>query len=214
MTQRKHGDSNESDGRSPSDSQSLWVNLMGSTVRVVEGARFRTRVIEAGSGDGLILIHGVGASAEVYAKDIMNLAQHFHVYAVDALYHGYSSLEPYDAEHRVERQAEAVIDFMDAVGLRWAHIEGESMGAGIAFYLRLHHPERCGKLILNSDSYYVNFKRTFEEMPEGKLLVPLCKESVTHLSRQTVRRRMEYLVASPDHLRSRLSVRSRTNGVC
>lgn len=184
--------------------RSLWVDLMGSTVRVVEGARYRTRVIEAGSGDALILIHGVGASAEVFARNVMNLAQHFHVYAIDALYHGYSSLEPYDAEHRVERQAEAVLDFMDAVGVRWAHIEGESMGAGIAFYLGLRHPERCGRLILNSGSYYVNFKRTFPEMPEGDLLMPLSRESVTDLSRETVRRRMEYLVASPDHLTDEL----------
>ena len=184
--------------------RSLWVDLMGSTVRVVEGARYRTRVIEAGSGDALILIHGVGASAEVFARNIMNLAQHFHVYAIDALYHGYSSLEPYDAEHRVERQAEAVLDFMDAVGVRWAHIEGESMGAGIAFYLGLRHPERCGRLILNSGSYYVNFKRTFPKMPEGDLLMPLSRESVTDLSRETVRRRMEYLVASPDHLTDEL----------
>lgn len=204
MTQQKHDESDERGGRAALNSQSLWVKLMGSTVRVVEGARYATRVIEAGSGEALILIHGVGASAEVYAKNIMNLAQHFHVYAIDALYHGYSSLEPYDAEHRVERQAEAVIDFMDAVGVRWAHIEGESMGAGIAFQMGLRHPDRCGKLILNSGSYYVNFKRTFPEMPERDLLVPLCKESVTNFSRETVRRRMEYLVASPDHLTEEL----------
>ena len=183
---------------------SLWVGLMGATVRVVSGARYRTRVIEAGSGDPLILIHGVGSSAELFARNIMRLADDFHVYAIDALYHGYSSLEPYDAEHRVERQAEAVLDFMDAFDLAWAHIEGESMGAGMAFHIGLHHPERCGKLVLNSGSYYVNLKREFPDMPEGNLLVPLCRESVTNFSRETVRRRMEYLVASPDHLTEEL----------
>ena len=178
---------------------------MGATVRVVSGARYRTRVIEAGSGDPLILIHGVGSSAELFARNIMRLANDFHVYAIDALYHGYSSLEPYDAENRVERQAEAVLDFMDALDLAWAHIEGESMGAGIAFYIGLHHPERCGKLVLNSGSYYVNLKREFPDMPEGNLLVPLCRDSVTNFSRETVRRRMEYLVASPDHLTEELA---------
>ena len=177
---------------------------MGATVRVVSGARYRTRVIEAGSGDPLILIHGVGSSAELFARNIMRLANEFHVYAIDALYHGYSSLEPYDAEHRVERQAEAVLDFMDALDLAWAHIEGESMGAGMAFHIGLHHPERCGKLVLNSGSYYVNLKREFPDLPEGNLLVPLCRDSVTNFSRETVRRRMEYLVASPDHLTEEL----------
>ena len=178
---------------------------MGATVRVVSGARYRTRVIEAGSGDPLILIHGVGSSAELFARNIMRLANDFHVYAIDALYHGYSSLEPYDAEHRVERQAEAVLDFMDALDLAWAHIEGESMGAGMAFHIGLHHPERCGKLVLNSGSYYVNLKREFPDLPEGNLLVPLCRESVTNFSRETVRRRMEYLVASPNHLTEELA---------
>ena len=178
---------------------------MGATVRVVSGARYRTRVIEAGSGDPLILIHGVGSSAELFARNIMRLANDFHVYAIDALYHGYSSLEPYDAEHRVERQAEAVLDFMDALDLAWAHIEGESMGAGMAFHIGLHHPERCGKLVLNSGSYYVNLKREFPDMPEGNLLVPLCRDSVTNFGRETVRRRMEYLVASPDHLTEELA---------
>ena len=178
---------------------------MGATVRVVSGARYRTRVIEAGSGDPLILIHGVGSSAELFARNIMRLANDFHVYAIDALYHGYSSLEPYDAENRVERQAEAVLDFMDALDLAWAHIEGESMGAGMAFHIGLHHPERCGKLVLNSGSYYVNLKREFPDMPEGNLLVPLCRDSVTNFSRETVRRRMEYLVASPDHLTEELA---------
>ena len=183
---------------------SLWVSLLGATVRIVSGARYRTRVIEAGSGDPLILIHGVGSSAELFARNVVRLANDFHVYAIDALYHGYSSLEPYDSEHRVERQAEAVLDFMDALGIAWAHIEGESMGAGMAFHIGLHHPERCGKLVLNSGSYYVNFKREFPDTPEGNLLVPLCRDSVTNFSRETVRRRMEYLVASPDHLTEEL----------
>ena len=152
----------------------------------------------------MVLIHGVGGSAELFARNVMSLARDFHVYAIDALYHGYSSLEPYDSEHRVERQAEAVVDFMDVLGLAWAHIEGESMGAGMAFHVGLHHPERCGKLILNSGSYYVNFKRTFPEMLEGNLLAPLCQDSVANFSRETVRRRMEYLVASPDHLTEEL----------
>ena len=149
-------------------------------------------------------IHGVGSSAELFARNVIRLANDFHVYAIDALYHGYSSLEPYDSEHRVERQAEAVLDFMDALGIAWAHIEGESMGAGMAFHIGLHHPERCGKLVLNSGSYYVNFKREFSDTPEGNLLVPLCRDSVTNFSRETVRRRMEYLVASPDHLTEEL----------
>jgi 2-hydroxy-6-oxonona-2,4-dienedioate hydrolase/2-hydroxy-6-oxo-6-(2'-carboxyphenyl)-hexa-2,4-dienoate hydrolase len=161
-------------------------------------------VIEAGSGDPLILIHGVGSSAELFARNVMPLSQHFHVYAIDALYHGYSALLPYDAEDRVRTQADAVLDFMDALGIARAHMEGESMGAGMVFDLAKRHPERAGKIILNSGSYFVDLQREFEKGPEADLLVPLCRESVVNFSRETVRRRMEYLVASPEHLTEEL----------
>ena len=181
-------------------SESIWVSLMGSQVRMVRGRKYKHRVIEAGEGDALILIHGVGSSAELFARNVMPLAEHFHVYAIDALYHGYSSLEPYDSGLRVRVQADAVLDFMDAEGIQRAHFEGESMGAGMAFDIGMRNPERCGKMIFNSGSFYVSFKREFEAGPEADLLVPICQESVNNFSRDTVRKRMEYLVASPDHL--------------
>jgi len=185
-------------------SDSIWVALLGAQVHVVRGTRYKHRVIEAGSGDPLILVHGVGSSAELFAHNVMPLAQHFHVFAIDALYHGYSSLEPYDAENRVGAQADALLDFMDALGIPWAHMEGESMGAGMVFDLAMRHPERCGKLVLASGSYFVNMNREFETSPEADRLVPLCRESVMNLSRETVRRRAEYLVAHPDHLTEEL----------
>jgi len=183
---------------------SLWNLLLGATVHFVFGNRYRHRVIEAGDGEPLVLVHGVGSSAEVFARNIMRLSTSFHVYAIDALYHGYSSLEPYDADNRVRTQAEALLDFMDAAGISRAHMEGESMGAGMVFDLAMRHPNRVGYIVLNSGSYYVRMKRDFAPQPEANLLVPLCRDSVVQFSRDTVRRRMEYLVASPDHLTDEL----------
>src|SRR5439155_3339039 len=139
----------------------LAVELLGTATRFIQGRQYVTRAIEAGSGDPLVLIHGVGNSAECFARNVMRLARRFHVYAVDALYHGYSTKNGYDADRRVPLQAEAVIDLLDAEGLRWAHVEGESMGAGIAFELAMRYPDRKGKIILNSGSYYVRFERSF-----------------------------------------------------
>jgi len=188
---------------------SLHVELLGSQTRLVQGKRYVTRAIEAGAGEPLVLIHGVGNSAECFARNMMRLAQHFHVYAVDALYHGFSTLEPYDGEQRVRRQAEAVLDFMDAEGLPWAHFEGESMGAGIAFELGMRYPERCGKLILNSGSYYVRFERRFEpppDAPDGGVehLMRLCRAAVTDPNPTTQRARLEYYVARPERVTDEL----------
>jgi pimeloyl-ACP methyl ester carboxylesterase len=177
---------------------------LGAQVRFVSGRRYRHRVIEAGAGEPLILIHGVGSSAEVFARNVMPLAQRFHLYAIDALYHGYSSLLPYDAENRVRAQANALLDFMDALGIERAHLEGESMGAGIAFDVAIRHPERVGKLVINSGSYFVSLRKEFVRGAEADLLVPLCRDSVVNFSRGSVRRRMEYLVAKPEHLTEEL----------
>ena len=186
--------------------QPLHVELLGSTTRLVRGKRFVTRVIEAGTGEPLILIHGVGNSAESFARNVVRLGQNFHVYAIDALYHGFSTKTDYDAEQRVPLQAEAVLDLMDAEGLPAAHFEGESMGAGIAFELAMRHPDRTGKIILNSGSYYVRFERSFPATGDGgvQLLMQLCRESVTDPSAASQRARLEYFMAQPQRVTDEL----------
>lgn len=184
---------------------SLYLDLLGSTIRPVRGKRYTTRVIEAGTGDALILIHGVGSTAECFARNVMRLAQHFHVYAIDALYHGYSSKEPYDADQRVRRQAEAVIDFMDAENIVRAHVEGESMGAGIAFEMGMRFPDRVRNLVLNSGNYYIRFSRSFQTEGGGvDQLMERSRAAVTEVTRENVRRRLEYFVARPDRITDEL----------
>ena len=48
----------------------MWVDLLGSQIHYC-GREFRTRVIEAGEGTPLILIHGLGGHAEAYSRTIV-----------------------------------------------------------------------------------------------------------------------------------------------
>jgi pimeloyl-ACP methyl ester carboxylesterase len=187
-------------------SASIHADLLGSATRFIRGKQYATRAIEAGAGDPLILIHGVGNSAESFARNVMRIAQKFHVYAIDALYHGYSTKEGYDADHRVPLQAEAVIELLDAEGLRWAHFEGESMGAGIAFELAMRYPDRTGKIVLNSGSYYIRFERSFADTNGGgvQLLMQLCRESITDPGFASQRARLEYFMARPERVTNEL----------
>jgi 2-hydroxy-6-oxonona-2,4-dienedioate hydrolase/2-hydroxy-6-oxo-6-(2'-carboxyphenyl)-hexa-2,4-dienoate hydrolase len=181
--------------------RSIWVELAGATIRVVKGEKYSTRVIEAGSGDPLILIHGIGGYAEAYARNVMNLAKDFHVYAIDALYHGFSTKEPFDSEQTTLRQAEAIVDLMDAEGLKTAFIKGESMGSNIAFEFGLKFPDRARKLVLDTGAYFIKFNRTFQERPGGgTALADLSREAVVNPQRETVRKRLEWLVTSPDRI--------------
>jgi len=181
--------------------RSMWVEMAGAQVRLVKGKTTTTRVIEAGSGDPLILVHGIGGYAEAYARNIHNLAKHFHVYSIDARYHGYSSKDNFDPQNVTLRQAEAIVELLDAEGHKWAHIKGESMGSNIAFTFGLNFPNRAGKLVFDTGAYFIKFNRTFKEQPGGgDALMRLSREAVVNPTPENVRKRLEWLVSSPDRI--------------
>jgi len=143
---------------------SVWVDLLGSEVRY-RGKEYRTRTIEAGSGDTLVLIHGVGGHAEAYSRNIKRLGQHFHVVAIDLVWHGLSSKPPYTTE-MVPTYAKQVVDLLDSLGVERAHVEGESLGGWVTLWLALHHAERLNKIVLNTAAGIHWKPGTVDEHPE------------------------------------------------
>jgi 2-hydroxy-6-oxonona-2,4-dienedioate hydrolase/2-hydroxy-6-oxo-6-(2'-carboxyphenyl)-hexa-2,4-dienoate hydrolase len=187
-----------------SEWQTIAVELLGTQTRFVQGERWRHRVIEAGDGgEPLILLHGIGGHAETYARNMRNLAANgFHVYAVDALYHGYTDKQPYDDDDRYQLQVEALVDLIDALGHEWAHVEGESMGASIACHFGFMYPERTGKLILNTGFGHVKLEKSDFAPPPRSLdeLKQLSIQTIVEPDHATMKRRMEWLVAEPDRM--------------
>ena len=179
---------------------SMYVELLGTQTRIVQGKKYKTRVIEAGDGEPLILLHGAGGSAESWFCNVMNLSKDFHVYAIDALYHGFSSKEPADVADRTAQQVDHLLDFMDAEGIDKANIEGESMGSHITFRTAYEHPDRCLKIVLNTGQQ-VNFKRKFAPNLKGPdSLRILSQAALKHPNRRTIRARMEWLMTTPDRV--------------
>jgi 2-hydroxy-6-oxonona-2,4-dienedioate hydrolase len=182
--------------------KTVAVELLGTQTRIVYGQRWKHRVIECGiDGEPLVLLHGIGGHAETYARNLHNLANAgFHVYAADALYHGFSSKEPFDEVNRTEMQAEALADLIRALGLSYANIEGESMGSVIAFEFGMRYPELAGKIVLNTGLPQLKDTkpRDWRQNPGGgTALQDLSVQTVVSPSFETVRKRMEWLVADP-----------------
>jgi pimeloyl-ACP methyl ester carboxylesterase len=179
---------------------SVWVDLMGSEVRY-RGNAYRTRTIEAGSGEVLILIHGVGGHAEAYSRNIMRLAERFHVVAIDLLWHGYSDRSNY-TPRMVPEYAKQVVDLIDSLGVQRASIEGESLGGWVAMYVGLHYPDRVNKLILNTAAGVQWKPGTVDMHPETgvNLLRERSLQAIHDPNLDTVRKRMEWLMASPDRV--------------
>lgn len=176
---------------------SIWVHLMGATVRFVDAKGMRTRVIEAGDGDPLIMLHGSGGHAEAYSRNVVPLGQHFHVYAIDCAGHGFTDKHP--TLSGVEGIADHVLRFMDAEGIRQAHLAGESMGGATAAKIALEHPERVKKLVYitgaglqmgeEADKLSAGGRESFQRLTAAAFGTP---------TKETVRQRLNWLFADPE----------------
>lgn len=131
---------------------SLWLDLLGATVRHVDTASFgRIRIVEAGMGrpEALFLMHGIGGHLEAYAKNVLALAEHYHVVAFDFVGHGLSD-KPLDIDYTPATYARQLAELMDALGVARAHISGESLGGWVAGTFAVMYPQRIRRLVLNT----------------------------------------------------------------
>ncbi len=130
--------------------QSIWNVLQGVEFRqsFYNAGGVRTRAIEAGEGPTLVLLHGTGGHAEAYVKNIEAHAKHFHVYAIDMVGHGYTDMPELD--YGMQCYIDHMLAFLDAIGADKAHISGESLGATVASWFALQHPDRVEKIVMNT----------------------------------------------------------------
>jgi pimeloyl-ACP methyl ester carboxylesterase len=92
----------------------------------------------------LVLIHGAGGSYLHWPSEIRRLSGE-NILAIDLPGHGKSGGE---GEHTIDAYAQAVLSFLDELGLDQSILVGHSMGSAIAQWLCLDRPERVRGLIL------------------------------------------------------------------
>ncbi|MEA2622461.1 MAG: 2-hydroxy-6-oxonona-2,4-dienedioate hydrolase [Chloroflexota bacterium] len=183
----------------------IWTDLLGARVQYL-GDRYRSRVIEAGEGEPLLLLHGIGGHAEAYSRNVVRLGRSFRAMAVDFLWHGYSSKPEYVDGEDIPAYAGQLIDLLDAEGIEKAHLEGESLGGWVALWMALHHPERVGSLVLNTTAGIRWKPGTVPEKPHTgrELLAQRSLAAIDAPTHETIRKRLEWLMVSPDRVTDEL----------
>jgi pimeloyl-ACP methyl ester carboxylesterase len=100
------------------------------------------------SGAPVVLVHGLGGRSEDWRNLSPYLVQAgFRVYMPDLFGYGRSD-KPADFSYSIADESNAVLGFMNAMGLMEVDLGGWSMGGWIAQYFAASHPERVSKLVL------------------------------------------------------------------
>jgi len=106
-----------------------------------------TRVLWAGSGPAVLLLHGVGMSGDTFIRNIDALAQRYSVFAPDMLGHGFTASAAFDGAPQP-----AMVGHLgrlaDALGLDRYSALGSSYGALVAGLMWFDRPERVDNLVI------------------------------------------------------------------
>ena len=110
--------------------------------------QIRFSYCEAGAGPALVLLHGIGSSAESWRDQLTGLADMRHVVAWDAP--GYGASSPLGAARPTAADFADRLDMLlDALGLERIALAGHSLGALIAGAFAAARPDRVERLILS-----------------------------------------------------------------
>ena len=107
-----------------------------------------TAYVDAGEGEPVVLVHGVGLRLEAWAPQIESLAATHRVIAVDLPGHGASS--PLREESGLAEFVDWLTTTLDDLGLESVNVAGHSMGALIAGGCAVAAPERLRRVALLS----------------------------------------------------------------
>lgn len=126
-------------------------DIISETQLGEERITFETRLhyYEQGSGEPLLLLHGIGQSLFTWRRNIDFFASRgFRVIAPDLIGFGYSGHA--DIYNTIEENAIIIGAFLDALKIKCVHIAGVSTGALSAACFAAAYPKRVKKIVLIS----------------------------------------------------------------
>lgn len=179
---------------------SYWTEFLDAEVVRLAG-RHRSRVLLAGSGAPVLLLHGTGGHIENYARNIMALARRRRVVAMDFLWHGGSAC-PDLTPAVIPALVDQVCDVLDTLGIARADLVGQSLGGWVALRAALRHPGRVGRLVLVTAQGYrpdAGSVPGYVE-PDGQALQNANLATLRDPSFENVRSRLGRVLAHPDIL--------------
>jgi len=169
----------------------MWPEIASGSLRLgyVQAGGLRTRYVEAGdpaAGEAVIFVHGTGGHLESFTRNLLPHAAAFRTIALDMIGHGFT--EKPDHDYEIHHYVQHLIDFCDAVGVRRAHLHGESLGGWIVAQFAIDHPDRVASLTLNTAGGLNTDPAVMQRV------CAVTMKAVAEASPETVRARLEWLM--------------------
>ena len=121
-----------------------------------DAARVRLRYVDHGTGEPVVLVHGYGNTADIWADNriVQDLSRNYRVIVFDLRGHGKSD-KPHDPARYGREMTLDVVRLLDHLGIQRAHIVGYSLGGHLVSQLLTLHPERflSGTLIAGAGRF-------------------------------------------------------------
>jgi len=164
--------------------------------RTVHANGLPVSILEAGRGDPVLLLHGLGATKTSFLPTLIDLSKDHRVIAPDLLGHGDTAkpLVRYDAP----TFAKFVTSLMDALGIERADLIGNSMGGRISLEVAMTSPERVRSLTLLCPA--VAFLKRRGAVPFVRALRPELGILPHRLPHRLVVRSIRQMFSQPDRL--------------
>lgn len=102
--------------------------------------------VEAGRGQPVILLHGLGATKETWLPSFGALAAKYHVYAIDQI--GFGRSDKPHLDYKIATFVDFLHGFLVAQNLAKVTLVGNSLGGWIAMEFAIQHPEMMDRLVL------------------------------------------------------------------
>lgn len=103
---------------------------------------------QQGSGEPLLLIPYLAADNACYAFQVAEYAKHYTCISVDP--RGAGETDKPAGTYGMELFADDIAGFMQAIGVKQAHVSGLSLGAAVGMWLAAKYPQRVKSLSLHS----------------------------------------------------------------
>ncbi|MCX6500502.1 MAG: alpha/beta fold hydrolase [Arthrobacter sp.] len=121
------------------------LDLPGTGHVDVGGTRLRYR--KTGSGEPVLLLHGIGQSLDDWTEQHERLAARHTVYSVDLP--GFAYSDRLSGRATLAKLAGVLPSFLDAIGVHEPlPVMGNSLGGAVAMKLAADHPDRVSALVL------------------------------------------------------------------